>query len=299
MAIPHGVVPGSIIACPSCQAQLAVPGAPVAQKMQDSSLEGILGPQKGLMVRQKLDQMEIILPLWEKRNKYKIAYMPDKPDKPWDEWDDQMFKKALKKNHLATAKEKSECCQRICCGPYREFTMKVKAGEDTGDEGGKLAEFERPFKCTCFCYFCYINPQQIIAKDKDDNVIGSVEQTFICPRDYFCTRHFEVKNAEGELDYYIRDNLCMDCNMCAPSLCFKVRTLEIVSKDRTEVLGTIRNIFPGCTLRSFFGDADNYVLEFPTDATVAQKTTLLAGNILLDFLLFERQQNDGGVQVDL
>ena len=73
----------------------------------------------------------------ETENKYKV-YLTG-PDCKRGEGQKAYFK----------AKEKSDFCQRQCCGNMREFEMKIEAPDDT-----KVLHLHRPFKCTCM-YFSH------------------------------------------------------------------------------------------------------------------------------------------------
>ena len=85
----------------------------------------------GLYIKQKVEKLEAVTGI-ETENKYKVYLTgPDcqrgKDQKPY-------FK----------AKEKSDFCQRQCCGNMREFEMVIEAPDDT-----KVLYLHRPFKCTC------------------------------------------------------------------------------------------------------------------------------------------------------
>jgi hypothetical protein len=105
---------------------------PETQEMGDDEIIRILGPTKGLLVRQKLDRLEIFCPALQKRNKYKVAAMPtDKGDNSED-WEDKHFKNALQHGKFFSMKEESECMPRIFCGSWREFTIKVTSSKKAG-----------------------------------------------------------------------------------------------------------------------------------------------------------------------
>jgi len=266
--------------------------APTDQNMDDE-LFRIIGPQKGLLIRQKLDVMEIMCPALQKRNKYKVAAMPEGLGDEADNWEDKTFKKALKKAPLFTLKEKSEFLPRLCCGSWREFTIAVTASKKAGGSKERIAEFKRPFKCTMNCGCCMLNPQEISAEDKDDKILGRTVQDWrFC--DQYCAKiHWKVNDADGETKYVIENSQCCNANMFAPTMCCPTYRLDIFDASEENVVGSLIDYWPGCTTRGCLGTADNFKLEFPADASPAMKTQLLASVILIDFMLFEKSEEDG------
>jgi hypothetical protein len=270
--------------------------APVHQSMTD--VLGILGPQKGVLMRQKLDVLEA-LSGWERRNKYQVSTKPhDKGDSP-KEWEDKTFKDALKKGHILTLKEDSECCQRQICRPMHSFRIKVKGGDDTKADGESLAEFDRPFKCSIVCCCKLFNPSTLTASLKGGQVTGRVIHHWPFINNFMvCNRWWRVVDADGKDKYMIHDNFCCNENMCAPSCFCPVRTIDIMTPDETKKVGSIVNIWPGCNLRACLGQVDNYILNFPEDATPTDKLNLLGALVLVEYMVFEkkpRDQGDGGL----
>jgi hypothetical protein len=314
-----GVPPGAMQAgCPTCNAvnnvqpqgmPMATPMAspvvmvapPVHQMMTD--VLGILGPQKGILMRQKVDLLEA-LSGWEMRNKYTVSIKPhDKGDAP-QEWEDETFKKALKHGHILSMKEESDCCQRQCCRPRHSFTIKVKGGNDTKMDGETLAEFDRPFKCTCICCCTLFNPQVLTAALKGGKVTGRVIQHWpLINNLMLCTRYWRVVDGEGKDKYMIYDNFCCNENMFAPSCFCPVHTIDIMTPDQSKKLGSIVNIWPGCNFRSLCAPAvDNYILNFPADASPEDKLNLLGALVLVEYMVFEkkpRNDNNAALALDL
>lgn len=52
---------------------------------------------------------------------------------------------------------------------------------------------------------------------------------------------------------------------------------------KSRPIGYIARVWPGC-LKSLATDADNFVIEYPVDATPVQKAALSAVPILIDYL---------------
>jgi len=299
---PPGVGPGMAIqvqgpatvqvAVAASPAVTVAPGtgvAPPSAHMKDD-LERVLGPQSGFLMRQKLDLMEAFMPC-NKRNTYKVATLPTGLDlENEDDWSDGKFKKALKHGKILKIKEESEDCQRYCLGSMREFTADVTSSKKTGAKT-KIATFFRPFKCTCCGGICA--PQEISSMDKDGKTLGRSVQEFRCSDCCCGKRRMRLEDASGTAQYYVVDNTCCNANYCAPTICCPFRKMEIYKADNElEPVGSLTNIFPGCTGRGFVGNADNYRCVFPQDASPEMKLQFLATTMLIDFMLFENQKND-------
>jgi len=249
-----------------------------------------LASEEGIMIRQKLDIVEVFCPAFQKENKYKVGGMPkDRDHDDAGDWEDKTFKKSLKHNKLFTMKEKSECMDRICCGNRREFTMKVKA--EGSDEA--VAKFHRPFNCVSMLGPGFNCGQHIIAEDASGAEIGKTEYDFRCVENCCMNKtKFVVSDANGDKKYVIEDDLCCNANMFAPTLCCPARKMDIYNSDETEVVGSLTDYFPGCGARGCLGTADNFKLIFPKDADVKMRTQLMASVVLIDFLIFEKSEND-------
>lgn len=274
--------------------------APGQQQMTDAPYRGggiceILAPKQGLIVRQKLDLLDIFMPQCPmKQNKYKVgSYKKGERGEDPDSWEDKKFKKMLKTGKLFTIKEKSECSDRFCCGSYRGFTASVTSTKGAG--GGskvKVAKITRPFKCTMICCCFMINPQEISMEDHNGLAIGRTVYDFRLPDACCLKRRWKVTNGKTEeAQYYLIDDVCCNTNQCAPSCLCPVRTINITDQVDKPV-GFIKDYFPGCNLRGCAGTADNFRLEFPEHCTPDMKAQLLASTILLDYMLFEKAEDD-------
>ena len=89
--------------------------------------------------------------------------------------------------------EDSSCMQRQCCGPSREFEMKVLTG--TNQEFMKI---HRPFKCGC----CIMSNEMMIS-GMDDSSLGSIYVHFTC-----CDDKITVNGPTGEPEFIISGACC-------------------------------------------------------------------------------------------
>lgn len=298
MAMAPGVLQAY---CPSCGAanQMAAPGgipsavpivapvAPVAQVMTD--VLQILAPQKGILMRQKLDIMEAFV-AYEWRNKYKVASLPATVPV---EWNDEVFQEQLSKGHLLTLKEESDCCERQLCRPRHSLKIKIKGGDDSKADGTNLdAQFERPFQCTLLCC-CTLFFPQVLTASANGKETGKVIQHWPCINNFLvCQRHWRVVDGTGKDVYMIRDDFCCNANMCAPTICCPIRTIDILTPDMNTKVGSIVNTWPGCNARACIGSADNYMVNFPDAATPEDKFNLLGALILIEYMVFEKKPNN-------
>jgi len=237
-----------------------------------------------------MDKLEIFCPMLEKRNKYKIAKLTDLENADFIEgWNDKEFKK---QPHVFTAKEESSCFCRVCLMNMREFDMEIKAEQPGKDP--VAYQLHRPFKCTLNCCCFLLNPQEIQVNDDSGNNIGKVVQDWRCI-DAMCGKtYWKVLNKDDNTEYIIQNNQCCNANMCAPTLCCPVREFGIYDAQEANVVGSLQNLFPGCNLRGCLA-TDSYKLSFPTDATPDQKALLLGGAFLIEYMLFEKSDNEDGM----
>lgn len=250
--------------------------------------EQLMNDSQALLVRQKLDKLEIFCPALQKRNKYKIVALANADDPDFNgQWDDKKFKSLP---HVMSAKEESDFLCRCCCMNNREFNMDITAEQPGADP--VVFKFFRPFKCSIFCCCMLINPQEIQVNDGAGSPLGVVTQDFRCMPACCGKFYWKVADASGADQYLIEDNRCCNANMFAPSCCCPVHHFDIYAgSEPGDPVGSIENIFPGCNLRAC-AQTDSYKLNFPSGATANQKALLLGGLMLLEYMLFEKSSED-------
>ena len=64
-----------------------------------------------------------------------------------------------------------------------------------------------------------------------------------------------------------------------------------MSPDGSTEVGKISKQWSGL-LREAFTDADNFGISFPMDLDVRMKATLIGALFLIDFMFFEKKQNE-------
>jgi len=77
--------------------------------------------------------------------------------------------------------------------------------------------------------------------------------------------------------------------LCTYSVCGSVE-FQILSRDGGTQVGKISKKWSGL-LREAFTDADNFGISFPVDLDVRMKAVMLGACFLIDFMFFEKSQN--------
>ena len=94
------------------------------------------------------------------------------------------------------AKEDTDCCTRMCCGPGRPFEMNI-----VDNSGKEVIHLVRPLRCQGCCFPCCL--QELEVHSPAGTIIGSVEQKWT-----LCTPLFAIKNERGEEILTIEGPLC-------------------------------------------------------------------------------------------
>jgi len=200
-----------------------------------------------LLIQQQVELMEVLVGI-ETNNKYLI--------------------KNSMGQQVYFAKESSDCCSRQCCGPIREFDMKIKDNLERD-----VINIHRPLRCSCCC--CCLQELEVMGSS---GLLGTIIQEFS-----FFIPEFTVKNAAGEAVLKITGP-CLACNCCSDV------DFEIWTVDKSVQVGKITKQWTGL-VREAFTDADNFGVSFPMDLDVKVKATLLGAVFLIDFMYFEQPAN--------
>merc|ERR1739848_689421 len=205
-----------------------------------------------LLVKQKWELMEALFGC-EGKNKYKIKNSAGV----------ELFK----------AKEDTDCCTRNCLGPNRPFDMEIC---DLGEN--EVIHLYRPLRCTSCLFPCFLQVMEVYSPP--GNLIGTVEQEWSV-----CEPKYSVKDTQGNVALTIEGPICT-FSICGSDVEFKV-----LSPDGSTEVGKISKQWTGL-LKEAFTDADNFGISFPMDLDVRMKATLLGALFLIDFMFFEKKQNE-------
>jgi len=213
-----------------------------------------------LIIKQRVEMLEAVAGVMgaglETANKYRI-------------------KNSLGQN-VFKAKEDTDCCMRIICGPIRPFDMIIKDNADR-----EVLHLNRPYRCQSCCFPCCLQTLEISAPP--GQTIGYVNQLWTCIKP-----KFEVTDGDGNRALVIVGPWCT--YSCAGDVEFKIMT-----PDETCEVGRISKKWSGL-LKEAFTDTDNFGITFPMDLDVRAKATLIGAAFLIDYMFFEKKankENDG------
>ena len=99
-----------------------------------------------------------------------------------------------------------------------------------------------------------------------------------------CEPQFVIKDQDGNVA------LRIEGPFCTFSICGDVE-FKVMSPDGSAEIGKISKQWTGL-LKEAFTDADNFGISFPMDLDVRMKATLLGALFLIDFMFFEKKQNE-------
>ncbi|XP_062904903.1 phospholipid scramblase 2-like isoform X2 [Mobula hypostoma] len=172
---------------------------------------------------------------------------------------------------IYSAKEKSNCCTRNCCGSLRYFHMKLMDNNDR-----EVIHLVRPFKCASCWFPCCL--QELEVQSPPGTTIGYVKQTWhpFLPK-------FSIQNVERATVLRVVGP-CFTCNCCGDV------AFEVKPPNESRNIGRISKQWSGI-LKEALTDTDNFGVQFPMDLDVKMKATLLGACFLIDFMFFERGQS--------
>ncbi|ROT79009.1 phospholipid scramblase 1 [Penaeus vannamei] len=191
----------------------------------------------------------------------------------------EMNNKYLLKNSVGQqflkAVEDTDCCTRQCCGPMRSFEMQLLDNHEQ-----EIMHLSRPLACVNCCCSCCLQSLEVSAPP--GNPIGSIHQEWsICTP---IAGKFTVRNVSGDVVLKIQGPVC--AISCGSDVEFKVFTA-----DESAQIGCITKQWRGFCAEALT-DADSFGVTFPMDLEVRMKALLIGAMFLIDFMYFERKQNN-------
>lgn len=187
--------------------------------------------------------------------------------------------------YLFKCLERSGWCMRNCCTPSsRSFSMEIRhiasIGQFNPDFSKNFANSLRHFKCSCFCLN---RPEMTVTLSDDGKYIGKVTNPFT-----LCNPEFEIYNSSGQIKYFVDADCCQCGLLCTNNYCGRLSEVYFPiykGKKGGQVGNIIRKIpqFPELGTA-----ADNYVIDFPNDATPEEKLLLICLGLFIDYMYFEQ-----------
>lgn len=286
------------------QVQAEVIGKPEQQVMGGSTLESLLADKNGLLVKQTMRGCLQECLGCEAKSEYKISAME------WDMIQDEykVVEGGMEKEDIMYALENSSFLCRCCWRDGRPFDLQVSAG---GEQGGEqLVSFKKPCgfplyfdiplgengKITCPC--CCLLPK-VDTMLPGGQPLGS-ESKYICDM-YLCVPKLKYSE-NGEAVYILRPETC--CGGCCISISCNGKGLIYLpfyfhEPNTMQVIGgeyggketpQIRKLWAGLK-KECCSTADTFAVMFPTGIDWKRKAGLIGLTFLLDFTMFERQQD--------
>mmetsp|Transcript_31293 Transcript_31293/g.66598 ORF Transcript_31293/g.66598 Transcript_31293/m.66598 type:complete len:299 (-) Transcript_31293:114-1010(-) len=225
---------------------------------------------------------------------------------PW-----RVSESAMNTPDLMYALEESSFISRCCWRDGRSFNMKVSSGGEPG--GTPIVNYDKPCGMPLYCSIptqdgsidvpCCCMLPTVSTTLPDGSPLGS-ESKYIC--DQFCFVP-KLSYSEGGKDIYIVrpqtccGGCCIACKCCsgkgAAYISFyfhDANTGKVVTQDPTDDgfndnSPQIKKVWGGfkkecCTT------ADTFIIKFPQGCDANRKAGLLGMTFLIDFTVFERQQ---------
>jgi len=206
---------------------------------------------------------------------------------------------ALKRDDEMYATEESSLFCRCCWRDGRPFNMAVSGGGAPGGSG--VVNYNKPcsmplqmssFPC------CFMLPK-VETTTPEGAPLGS-ESEYICDACLFVPKLKYSEN--GQAVYILRPETCCggccvacDCVSCkglayTPFFFHDPETMQPVGgyEDKAP---QIRKVWAGFK-KECFSTADTFMVKFPPNTDSKRKAGLLGLSFLLDFAVFERQQED-------
>lgn len=235
------------------------------------SMVDLLMASEGIYMKQKASLTEAVTEgACEKRNKYKMY--------------DQTSGKQLYK-----AKEKSDCCGRMCCAPNHTAILKIEE-----DDGPTAYTAYKPFACTNCCACCSIcQPEIQVYKGDWDPETKQGGELLGSAKAPTCGGGIKPKmiimGKDGSPTGSMEGPACCIGSCCDTKFTYR----NAAGEEKGGVQKVVKGGAKGAA-KELFTDADNFGLEFDPSMDEAQRATMLGVMLLLDFWFFE---DDGACDI--
>lgn len=280
-------------------------GGPAGQEMEDSAIQTMFGDKDVLLVKQTMRGCLQECCGCEAKSEFKISSMD------WSQLEGYKVSEAAMQNpDIMYALEESNCCCRLCWRDGRPFDMGVSEGGEGGEKRGKdLVHFKKPcgfplyfsiptedgsIDCPCCCLLPKVDTTY-----PSGTAMGSTSK-YICDQNLCVPK---LKYLENGQDVYIVKpetccgGCCIACNCCSGKG-FVFIPFYFHQPDGQVIGGydpnapQIRKVWAGLK-KECCSTADTFVIKYPEGIDANRKAGLLGMTFLIDFTVFERQQQQG------
>lgn len=282
--------------------------APGQHTMDDSPIEEHFGPHQALLVKQTMRGCLQECLGCEAKSEFKVA--------PFDvsQLDDyKVSEAAMSTPDSMYAIEESSFLCRCCWRDGRPFDMRVSSGGEPG--GAPIVNFKKPcgmplwfsiptgkdgtVDCPCVCFL----PKVDMTTPKGEPL--GAESKYICDVNLFVPK---LQYSEADKPVYIMKpetclgGCCIACNPCSgkgllyvPFYFHDAQSMEVINDNRdnsgyNDQAPQIRKLWAGLK-RECCTTADTFMVKFPSGIDAKRKAALLGMTFLIDFTVFERQQD--------
>lgn len=235
-----------------------------------------------VIIEQKIELMEALTGC-ESPNRYNVFYID----------------KSGQKKFLFKCKEESGWFCRNCIpSNSRPFYLKmyhIKSSSPNSDNKDLIANFERPFMCTCFCC-CrprmdgYFRGNYDILSGKNSNSkIDSNGRMGKVVEPFSCGPTIRIYGNERSVRWKIHGEYCQ-CGFWARDIsvgkCYEVDfPIYEGDDDSKKPVGNVHKIFKG--LSELISDSDVFLLTFPKKADAFERIMLIGSVIMIDYRFYE------------
>lgn len=181
-------------------------------------------------------------------------------------------------------KEKSDFCERYWCHPIRGFEMNITNVTSANNRTSVIMQGNKncsiPFM---YCCGCGKPTFSIDVKSPIGFRIGKAKLGYdnICC--YLCENRIDIFDNSNNIRYIIKPScLCLGvyCHHYVKCCDFEYKIMQDGQTVGTIIKDTCNDAV------TFFTKADNYLINFPLNATPQDKMLLICGAILIDYLSF-------------
>jgi len=172
--------------------------------------------------------------------------------------------------------EESGCFERICCSADRALTLNVHQGATK--DGPVLMAMHKPhhWQGCCICrprFDVYAGPE------KNNQRMGTIEDPFRC-----CMMDQQINDGSGATVFTTYGSICqwgLLCPCCAP--------VDFQVKKNGADVGLISKRELTCC--EVLEKTNRFIIDFPKNATPAQRKLVFAAAMLADLEYFEEQKS--------
>ena len=235
---------------------------------------------KEVIIEQKIELMEALTGC-ETPNRYNVFYIDDSGQKKF------LFK---------CKEESGWFCRNCIPSGYRPFYLKMfhlKNYSPSSENKDLIADFERPFMCTCLCC-CRPKMDAFFRSEMSqetglEKIIGNNGSIGRVVEPFSCGPTINIFGNNNKIKYKIYGEFCQ-CGFWARDIsvgkCYEVDFPIYEGDDCSrKPVGNVHKIFKG--LSELISDSDVFLLTFPKNADAIDRLMLIGSVIMIDYRFYE------------